>query len=112
MGKARTRAGCGLVGVLALAILLYATLWVAGSAMVFDKGGHVISAVVTNDGGSTQPLHHLPFGTFYAIPQMEGTIEVRCDDGSRHQEGYVTGNMHTWIRVDPGPGCGRIAEDT
>jgi hypothetical protein len=99
-----------LVGGSAAASLASAFLWAAGSAVVMDRNGQVVSAVVTNEAGTEQRLYRLPGGNFYVIPEMEGTIEIQCRDGSKHQGGYVTGNLHTWLRVDPGSGCGKVVE--
>ncbi len=96
------------LAVLGLAGCLYVGLF--GSAVVRDEGGEVVVAVITNDR-EEQALLRLPGGLFFAVPKMEGTIELRCRDGSRRQWGYVTGHMHTWLRVEPGAGCGRIVED-
>ena len=79
-------------------------LWVAGSAVVVDDTGHVESAVVTN-GRSEQPLRRLWSGYFIAIPDIEGTIEVRCHNGARKQMGYVTRHMDTKIRVSGTKPC-------
>jgi len=86
-----------LVGVTALP-LGGVYLWYAGSAVVIDETGHVESAVVT-DGRSEQPLRRLWRGYFFAIPEIEGTIEVRCSNGARKKMGYVTGHIHTKIKV-------------
>jgi hypothetical protein len=80
-----------------------------GSAVVHDETGDVIAAVITNDR-EEQAMWRLPGGLFFAVPGLEGTIEVRCRGGSRSQWGYVTRHMHTWLRVERGPGCGRIVE--
>ena len=87
-------------------------LWVAvfGSAVVHDEAGAVVAAVITNDR-EEQALLRLPGGLFFTVPEMEGTIEIRCADGTRQRWGYVTGHMHTRLRVEPGPGCGRLVED-
>lgn len=90
------------------ALLLAAYLWIAGSAVVLDRNGQVVSAVVTDTPGRVQRLHRLPGGTFYAIPRWEGEIEIRCRDGSRQRGGYVTPHLHEWIQVRPGPVCGRV----
>jgi hypothetical protein len=85
-----------------------AYLAVAGSAVVIDETGSVVSAVVTN-GESEQPLRRLWSGYFYAIPEIEGTIEVRCRNGARKQGGYVTGHLHTKIKVVGAP-CVNVVE--
>lgn len=45
-------------------------------------------------------MRRLPGGLFVAIPRLEGTIEIECRDGARGQEGYVTGSLHTWVKVE------------
>lgn len=87
-----------LIGTIGL-IVVAAFLWIAGSAIVIDETGGVKTAVVTNSDGAEQKLHRLWKGYFWAIPQLEGTIEVRCINGVRKQWGYVTGNWHTTVRV-------------
>jgi hypothetical protein len=82
-------------------------LWYAGSAVVIDETGHVESAVVT-DGRSEQPLRHLWNGYFFAIPEIEGTIEVRCRDGVRKRMGYVTGHIDTKIKVSGKSPCANV----
>jgi hypothetical protein len=65
--------------VLTTAILLLsvaAFFWLSGSVVVIDETRGVQTAVITNSGGSEQELHRLWSGFFYAIPRMEGTIEV------------------------------------
>ena len=84
-------------------------LWLAGSAVVIDETGGVLSAVVTNDEAE-QPLRRLWSGYFYAIPELEGTIEIRCRNGVQKQWGYVTGNMHTKIRVVGQTPCARVVD--
>ena len=84
------------VGVVLIGLLIYLAL--AGSAVVIDDTGDVASAVITNDR-QEQSLTRLWDGHFYAIPHLEGTIEVRCHSGSRTRWGYVTGHIHTRIRV-------------
>lgn len=96
-------AGCTL-------IIASACAWLAGSAVVVDETSGVQSAIVTNNSGNEQRLHRLWNGYFYAIPSVEGTIEVRCSNGARKQIGYVTGHMHTKVRVTGKQPCERIVE--
>ena len=96
----------------ALATFVY-FWWLAGSAVVVDETNGVESAyITTSSGGSEQPLHKLWSGYFYAIPQLEGTIEVRCRDGTRKGWGYVTGHVNTKIRVVGDAPCARLVEAT
>lgn len=92
-------------GAAIIALLAYAAFWVMGSAVVLDRSGQITSAAVTTGDGRTQPLHALPFGIFYTVPQLEGTIEIRCRNGSQAQSGYVTRHIHTWLRLEAGQGC-------
>lgn len=98
-----------LTGAAALAFMAYIYLEFAGSAVVVDETDGVLSAAITDDR-TEQPLIRLWSGYFYAVPQLEGTIEIRCRDGSRKRWGYVTGHMHTKIRVIGDRPCERIVE--
>ena len=90
--------------------LTVAFFWIAGSAVVVDQTGGVQTAVVINSGGTEQKLRRLWSGYFYAIPRVEGTIEVRCTNGGRKQMGYVTGLTHTTVRVVGNRPCERIVD--
>ena len=81
----------------------------AGSAVVVDETGGVVSAVVTNESNE-QPLVRLWSGYFYAIPDMEGSIEIRCSNGLRTRRGYVTGHINTKVRVFGDRPCAQIVE--
>lgn len=89
---------------------IYGFFSLAGSAVVVDETGGVESAVVTNSGGTEQKLTRWGNGYFYSIPEMEGTIEVRCVNGKREQRGYVTGSMHTRVKVTGKKPCEHIEE--
>ena len=104
--------GCALLSVAVVAVpLALGYVWLAGSAVVIDETQSVASAVVTNNAGTEQRLYRLWGGYFYTIPDVEGTIELRCRDGSRKQWGYVTGHMHTKLRVVGATPCARVVED-
>ncbi|HEX7752198.1 MAG TPA: hypothetical protein VF440_07315 [Novosphingobium sp.] len=105
MRKAETRIIYGVFAAILIALIIYVTLWIMGSAVVFDRSRNAVSAVIVGGDGATQPLAQLPGHIFYAVPQIEGSIEVRCRDGSRKRSGYVTGHMHTWLHIEPGAGC-------
>jgi hypothetical protein len=94
----------------AAAIALFGTayLWMAGSAVVVDETGGVESAFVVTDDGREQELSRLWSGYFYAIPQLEGTIRVRCHDGTTKEAGYVTGYIDTKIRVVGDTPCAEL----
>ncbi len=98
-----------LIGFFAL-LFLIEFLWLAGSAIVIDETGGVESAVITNCGGTEQKLTRWSNGYFYAIPKMEGTIEVRCTNGKREQRGYVTGAFHIRVEVTGKKPCERMRE--
>ena len=93
--------------VVALAAFVY-FWWLAGSAVVVDETDGVESAFITTSDGREQPLHQLWSGYFYAISRLEGTIELRCRDGTRKSWGYVTGHMDTKIRVVGDRPCARL----
>ena len=87
-----------------------AFLQIAGSAVVVDETDGVASAFVVTSDGREQRLTQIWPGYYYAIPQLEGTIEVRCRDGSTREAGYVTGHMHTKVRVVGETPCARLEE--
>ena len=97
----------GSVGALALFVYFWG---LAGSAVVVDETNGVESAYITTGNGWEQPLLQLWSGYFYAIPELEGTIEVRCRDGTRKSWGYVTSYMDTKIRVVGDTPCARLVE--
>lgn len=97
-----------LIGAFAL-VSLAAFFWLAGSMVVIDETGDVEMAVAGN-GSPEQALHRLWGGYFYAIPRVEGTIEVRCRNGVRKQVGYVTRHMHTTVKVIGTKPCERLVK--
>ena len=97
-----------LIAAVAIVLLGTAYLWIAGSAVVVDETGGVERAFVVTGDGREQQLSQLWGGYFYAIPRLEGTIQVRCHDGSMREGGYVTGHMHTKIRVVGDSPCARL----
>lgn len=94
-----------------LGILVGGYLWLAGSAVVIDETGGVESTFVTTSDGREQPLYRVWSGVFYTIPRLEGTIEVRCANGSRARSGYVTRHWHTRIRVTGRTPCARLLDE-
>jgi hypothetical protein len=99
-----------LVAGIMVLLLALAYIELAGSAVVVDETGGVESAFIVTGDGREQRLHRLWAGYFYAIPKLEGTIEVRCRDGTRKSWGYVMGSLHTKIRVVGDTPCARIVE--
>ena len=110
VNKHSARRPAFLVAGIAALLLALAYLQFAGSAVVLDRTGGVESAFIVTGDGREQQLYRLWPGYFYAIPQLEGLIEVRCRGGTRKSWGYVTGNMHTKIRVVGDTPCARIVE--
>jgi len=96
------------LGVVTVLFTAFVYVQFAGSAVVIDETGRVRSASIVTGDGRTQPLHQLWDGYFYAIPNLEGSIELRCDDGVTKQWGYVTGHMHTEIRVVGRTSCAQV----
>lgn len=68
-------------GTLALAI--------AGSVALFDPHREVASATLVDGWGHRQPLASLGFA-HVGVPQVEGTVEIRCVNGKVILSGYVT----------------------
>jgi hypothetical protein len=99
-----------LVAGMALSLLGFLYVWIAGSAIVVDETDGVDSAFIVTGDGREQRLHRLWTGYFYAIPGLEGTIEIRCRDGTRKSWGYVTGYHDTKIRVVGDTPCARLVE--
>jgi hypothetical protein len=104
--------GLALLGAMAIILLGLGYLSLAGSAVVVDETGGVESAFIITGDGREQPLHRLSSGYFYAIPRLEGSIEVRCRGGLRKDWGYVHGHMDTKIRVVGDTPCARLVEVT
>ena len=104
------RAQAFLIAGIAALLLAFTYIWIAGSAVVVDETGGVESAVIITGGPGEQRLRQLWPGYFYAIPEVEGSIEVRCRDGQRKNLGYVTRHMHTKIRVVGDTPCARVVE--
>lgn len=100
-----------MIAAFVILLLLLGSIWLAGSAVVVDETDGVESAFVITGDGREQQLHRLWSGYFYAIPRLEGTIEVRCRDGSRKNWGYVTGFAHAKIRVIGDTPCARLIHD-
>lgn len=98
------------IGATALALAGAVYVLIFGSAIVHDETGEVMSAVITNDH-EEQALLSLPGGLFFAVPGLEGVIEVRCRNGVTGRAGYVTGYTHTSIRVRGGTPCRQILEE-
>lgn len=98
-----------LIGAVTLAVTA-AFFWISGAAIVIDETGGVETAFVTNSGGAEQRLRRIWNGYFFAIPRVEGTIEVRCTNGVRKQWGYVTGGLHTAVRIVGKRPCALLVE--
>jgi hypothetical protein len=92
-----------------IALLGGAYISLAGSAVVVDETDGVESAFIVN-GEQEQPLHELWSGYFYAIPEMEGSIEVRCRDGTRKSWGYVGAHIHEKLWVIGETPCAQVVE--
>lgn len=97
---------------IALAALAIIGVWLvaAGSITVVDETGGVQAAYVVNSGPAQQHLHGPLRGYFFAVPHMEGTVEVRCAKGVRKQAEYVTGGVHTIVQVAGRTPCERLIE--
>jgi len=95
---------------LGLAVLGLAYVWFAGTVVVHDETGEVVSAVVL-DSRREQAMLRLPGGYFFVIPRVEGTVEIRCRNGVRAQNGYVTVNTHLSLTATGDVPCGRLVEN-
>jgi hypothetical protein len=92
-----------------VALLLWAWLFVAGTVVVIDRGGAVVRAELLGWQGA-RPLRRLPGGLFVGIPGGDGSVRLRCRDGAAREIGYVTGGLHTWVRVPGREGCAGARE--
>ena len=99
-----------LIGTVVIATIGFIYVNWFGSAVVVDETGGVESAAIVSSGSLEQPLHELWTGYFFAFPQMDGTIEVRCRDGTRKTGGYVTTHMSTKVRIVGDRPCARLVE--
>ena len=84
--------------IVACALLLQFT----GYVLVRDETGLAKKAQLTNSVYS-QDMTALPFGMFFAIPDLEGEVRVTCSDGSEVSGGYAT-NFWTERLVVQGEG--------
>lgn len=102
-----------LIAAIILVAAIAAWVWLQGSAVVIDDTGQVATAVITDGANppAETPLHRLWNGHFYGIPSFEGTIEVRCRNGTRSQWGYVIRGLHTRVRVVGQSSCQRALVD-
>jgi hypothetical protein len=87
---------------------LWALSGLGGSAAVIDETGGVQAAVLIDGFGTEQPMQRLRDGYFYAVPQIEGVIQVRCAEGVRKDFGFVTGGLNTTIKVVGRSPCERL----
>ena len=99
-----------LVGTIAIVLLGAGYIWLGGSAVVVDETDGVESVFIIDGYGREQALHELWSGYFYGIPDGDGAIEVRCRDGSRKSGGYVSGYLHTKLRVVGDTPCARLVD--
>ena len=90
------RAGCTFSLVAATLFAAAAWLYIRGIVVIHDAKGHFLSAVMTDGDHRTQPMQRFPGRLFVAIPQLEGDISFRCDNGPRISRVYVTPGM-PWI---------------
>jgi hypothetical protein len=86
----------------ALAFWLY--MGIVGSVWVFNRSGDDVHAVILV-GDREQQMLRLPGGTFFAFPEQDSEIEVRCRDGSSARGGYVTRHLQTSITVVAASPC-------
>lgn len=100
-----------LVGVTA-AIVAGAYSWLSGSAILVDETGGVQSVVVTNGHEPDQPLHKLWGGYFYAIPDIEGTLQVTgCGESAPRSATYFEAHPDEARQIANGCKDGSIRSD-
>ncbi len=104
------RLGCIFAIVAMVVMMVFAFVAIQGVVKVNDYSGQVIAARVSNVWGAYQPLHEIFDGTWVTIPRLEGSIEVRCRDGSERNMGYVTQHMSTSVEVPKGGNCADVRD--
>jgi hypothetical protein len=82
------------LAVLVISVLL-AFVYLRGTVIARDGHGRITEAFV-DTGGGHQTLTALPGQLWIGFPQSEGSLSVRCQDGSTEEGDYVTITMHTW----------------
>jgi FlaG/FlaF family flagellin (archaellin) len=97
-------------GLVAAFIILsaWAYVWLAGSVIVVDETQGVQTVVLTTNGGPDQNLYKIWSGFFFAIPQHDGAIEVRCRNGILKTWDYFSANMHTTLKVVGATPCAQL----
>lgn len=92
-----------------LALFLSGWLYVTGTVMVVDSSGAVVRAEILGWHGP-RPLRRLPGGLFIGLPSGDGSVRIHCRGGAVRDIGYVSGAIHTWVRVPKGEGCAGARE--
>lgn len=96
---------------LVLILIALGFFWISGSAIVIDETHEVKTAAIVDSTGNEQKLYRLWRGIFYTIPLMEGTFEIRCENGVQKRLGYVTGFLHINLKVVGSAPCERLIHD-
>lgn len=86
-------------------VVMVVGLNLAGSVLVLDPERQIESARIVTSDGRSQPLYMLPGNRFYSVPKLEGTVEVRCRNGSTHLAGYVTPHLDTRLEMKSNSEC-------
>jgi hypothetical protein len=96
-----------LIMMIALIVSLF-WLRIMGSVIVIDETGKVQDAFITDTRGKYQKLWQLSDRYFYTIPDLEGTIEIRCSGGKMFRHGYVTSYLDQKVRVISDGKCSTV----
>lgn len=79
------------------AFVLYCVTAIRGTVVVWG-GPDVVSAELTNNV-KDKALTRIPGGVIVGLPELEGTIRMRCKNGMVVQGGYVTRSLHSWLNL-------------
>jgi hypothetical protein len=73
-------------------------LAMAGSVVLYDPHGEVASATLVDGWKQRQQLASVGFG-YFGVPNIEGTVEIKCANGKVIRSGYVTPGAPMWQRM-------------
>ena len=73
-------------------------LFGTGTVLIHDPDREVVWVELTNDSQVSR-LSNLPGGLFVGLVTLEGTIQVRCQNGRTYRFGYVTSATHVRQRA-------------
>jgi len=82
------------------------TLMNTGSIVLLDPHHEVESAQAVSSLGQRQDLASVGIA-YVGVPELEGTIEIRCANGRVIRTGYVTPGVPMWLRLGEHGECSK-----